>query len=163
MSRKKEFNDIIKDILNNDKFKEMNSELHHGLTRYDHCLRVAKTTYKCTKVLGLDYISATRAALMHDFYVESDFPTNLPVNKLSKHSVVALKNAKNNYNISKKEENIIASHMFPLNLTLPKFKESWVVSAVDKGVAAYEMYRYKLSLYLAIWVMFMFNMLMVNK
>ena len=165
MSKKKiqAFEIIIKDILNNDKFKKMDNELHHGLTRYNHSLRVAKTTYKCTKALGLDYVSATRAALLHDFYINTDFPKNLPIIKLSNHPTIALKNAKTYYDISKKEENIIISHMFPFCYVAPKYLESWVVSLVDKSVAIYEMYRYKLSLVLTIWIMFLFNMITLNK
>ena len=32
----------------------------------------------------------------------------------------------------------ITRHMFPLNVTPPKYLESWLVSMVDKVVAAYE-------------------------
>ena len=34
--------------------------------------------------------------------------------------------------MNKKVENIILRHMFPLNITLPRYKESWVVSLMDK-------------------------------
>ena len=41
----------------------MKNESHHGVSRYDHSLRVAGMTYKISKLLKQDYVSATRAAL----------------------------------------------------------------------------------------------------
>lgn len=158
-----DFNNIVKDILINDKFISMDKELHHGLTRYNHSLRVAKATYSCSKALGLDYESATRAALMHDFYNNADFPEYLPVNRGLNHATLALKNAKSYYNLNSKQENIIMSHMFPMSFVAPKHIESWAVTFIDKGVAIYEMYRYKLSLSLTIWIMFIFNMITIQK
>ena len=42
MSIKKrlEYEDIVKDILDNEEFKELHLEPHHGISRYEHVLRV---------------------------------------------------------------------------------------------------------------------------
>jgi len=34
-----------------------------------------------------------------------------------------------------KIENIILRHMFPLNIKLPKYKEAWVITMIDKKVS----------------------------
>ncbi len=163
-SNKEEFLKITNDIMNNNKFRELDNELHHGITRFGHSCRVAKATYKCCKFLKLDYEQATRAALLHDFYLDQEFVLESPKQILSAHPNVALINAKKYFDISEKEANIIKSHMFPLNsATLPKYKESWVVTAVDKGVAIYEMYRYKFKLIINIWAIFLFNIITLNK
>ena len=51
-------------------------------------------------------------------------------------------NQKRNFNkyfdINKKEADMISKHMFPAGLSLPKYRESWVVSIVDKGVSLCE-------------------------
>ena len=161
-SNKKEFERIINDILLNEKFKELDNELHHGISRAGHSLRVAKGTYVVTKKLHLNYEAATRAALMHDFYTNDDINVN-SVKALSHHPSKALENASKFYNITSLEANIIESHMFPFGHKLPKHSESWVVTFVDKMVALYEMYRFKLSLKLGVYLIFAFNMLTIHR
>ena len=59
----KEFNDIISHISNNKDFLKLKRIKHHGITRYEHSLRVAYYSYKVTKLLHLDYKDTTEAAL----------------------------------------------------------------------------------------------------
>jgi len=47
-------------------------------------------------------------------------------------------NSKNTFGINKMEENIIGSHMFPVNIIIPCYLESWIVNLVDKIVASFE-------------------------
>ena len=162
-ANKKEFEIIINDILINDKFKELDNELHHGISRAVHSLRVAKGTYLMTKKLHLNYQSATRAALMHDFYTNKDLKNVNNVKALSQHPSKALENASKYYNVTSLEANIIEAHMFPFGHKLPKHAESWVVTFIDKIVALYEMYRFKLSLKLGIYLIFAFNMLTIHR
>lgn len=162
-SNKKEFENIINDILINNKFKELDKELHHGISRAGHSIRVAKGTYLITKKLHLKYEKATRAALMHDFYTNNDLNSKNCIKALSDHPSKALKNALNYYNISTLEKNIIESHMFPFGYKMPKYAESWVVTLVDKLVALYELYRFKLSLVLGVYLIFAFNMLTIQR
>ena len=164
INQKEEFASIINDILKNKKVKEMDSELHHGITRYGHSIRVAKATYKCAKKLRLDYVSATRAAMLHDFYLDSDFDKSIETKeKLKTHAEVAVENAKKYFNISEKEANIIGSHMFPLGNIKPKYKESWLVTSMDKSVAIYEGYRFQFALLISIWTIFIFNMIAIQR
>ena len=44
------------------------------------------------------------------------------------------------FDLNDREKNIIRTHMFPINLAVPRYLESWLVSIVDKGVAFYEFY-----------------------
>ncbi len=162
MSKKEtqDFNLIVKDILDNQEFNKLNNELHHGITRYDHVLRVAKTTYKFSRFFHMKNTElTTRAALLHDFYTDSQMMESNKVAKLTIHPNLAYENALKYYDINDLQANIIKSHMFPLKGEIPKYKESWLVSAVDKLVAAYEMSHYKASLYLNIFALFLFNLL----
>ena len=160
---KDEFLKIINDIENNNKFKELDNELHHGITRYGHSYRVAKATYKLSKTLKMNYIDATRAALLHDFYLDSDFSIEKSTKILSIHPNVALINAKKYFEINDMQANIIKSHMFPLNGVRPKYKESWLVSLIDKSVAVYELYRFKFKMVINIWAIFLFNVITLNR
>ena len=53
LSKKMEFEIIVEDILNNDKFKSLSRELHHGISRYEHSLRVAKYSYNVATILHM--------------------------------------------------------------------------------------------------------------
>ena len=162
-SNRTEFESIINDILINNDFKELDKELHHGISRMGHCIRVAKGTYKVTKAFNMNYKSATRAALMHDFYTDKDLETKNCFTALFDHPGKAAEIASKHYNLTSLEKNIIESHMFPFGYKMPKYKESWIVSLVDKTVAVYEMYRYKLSLKLGIYLIFAFNMITIQR
>ena len=61
------------------------------------------------------------------------------------HPVIALNNARREYHLNQKEENIIVSHMYPFGDVKPNCKESWIVTGVDKSVALYECARFKLK------------------
>ena len=57
------------------------------------------------------------------------------------HPKKALATSKEYFDLSQLEENIIVSHMFPIYLSLPKYKESVLVNLVDKVIGGYEMMR----------------------
>ena len=157
------FDDIARSIINTKKFNELKSESHHGLTRYIHVMRVSKYTYKITKKLKMDYVSATRAALLHDYFTEKDFNGIKGIKKGAVHPNIAYENAIKEFEINELEKNAITSHMFPLGVKVPKYKESWVLTAVDKCVATYEYTNYKLKNSLTLYAIFLINMLMFGQ
>ena len=133
----KEFNNIISNIVSNEDFCSLKNINHHGITRYDHCMRVAYYTYKVTKALRLNYIEATRASLLHDFFMDEVDNEN-KVFKLRRHPKYALDNASKYFNLTPLQEDIILTHMFPVTFTPPKYLESWIVDIVDDISAIYE-------------------------
>ena len=137
------FDSIANEIINSEKYQSLKEEDHHGLSRYDHSLRVAKNTYRLAKKMKLDYVSATRGALLHDYFTDEDYRNTKGMKKYSMHPVIALNNAIREYELNPVEENVIVSHMYPMGKTKPNCKESWLVTSVDKGVAIYECARYK--------------------
>ncbi len=163
INQKQEFDDIVADIINHPVFQELDMELHHGISRFGHSYRVAKSAYRISKKLNMEYESVTRAALLHDFFFNSQLEDYNKAQTWCKHPEIALQNSKEYFTIDEKQENIIVSHMFPSCKVLPKYKESWLVTCVDKTVSIYEMYRYKASLVLGIWTMFLFNMITLQK
>lgn len=132
------FDDIAKEIITNKKYLKLKGESHHGITRYEHSMRVARNVYKLSKKLNVDYISATRAAILHDFFINEEFGSNHGLIQGVVHPDIALTNALGEFELNEKEQNAIAAHMFPLCMTLPRYKESWILTAVDKIIALYE-------------------------
>ena len=137
MKKSNEFNNIIKDIITNLEFDKLKDISHHGISRYNHSMRVAYYTYLITKLLHLDYVKATRGALLHDFFTDEVKELN-SVFRLRRHPGCAADNAKKYFDISKLEEDIIKTHMFPITFTPPKYLESWIVDFVDDVSAVYE-------------------------
>lgn len=133
------YNTIVEDILNNKEFNKIKYIEHHGITRYDHCLRVSYYSYKISKKLGFKYEEVARGSLLHDFFL-SDTNRSIKYKLLSTftHSKKALNKSLEYFSLSKLEQNIIKSHMFPINISIPRYKESFLVSTIDKVVAIYE-------------------------
>ena len=137
----KEFNKIIKDIVTNEEFMKLQNEVHHSTTRFDHSLRVAYEVYTKLKDKYPNYVEVTRAALLHDFFFDDDLSSSQN-DRLNNHPLIALENAKKYFDINELQENIILSHMYPLSYCLPRFKESWIVSLMDKKVTILEFKRF---------------------
>jgi uncharacterized protein len=163
MKKQEEFDLIIKDIVNNNNFRELDNELHHGISRFGHSYRVSKGVYKMTKFLHLNYEEATRASLLHDFYFNYQLEDDNVVKKLGKHPEYAVLNAEKYYDLTDLQKNMIESHMFPLGKVKPKYRESFCITIVDKIVALYEMQRYKVGMKLGVYLLFIFNMITIQK
>ena len=133
----KEYLQIVEKIFNNRKFNKLKEEIHHhNSNRFSHSVDVSYKTYKICKKLNLDYESATKAALLHDFFFESEFDNKR--DQMLNHPKKALENAKKITNLTKKEENIIESHMYPVGGKLPRSIESVIVDIVDDYVSLKE-------------------------
>lgn len=130
---------LIEDILENKEFNKLEAIEHHGTNRLKHSIRVSYYSYKICRIIGIDYISAARAGLLHDFFLSKNDRTKKErISSFFLHPKKALKTATNNFQLNDIEKNIIESHMFPVNIALPKYLESWIVSIVDKIVGTYE-------------------------
>ena len=138
----REFMRIARPIINHDEYKKMKDIPHHNESVFDHCMDTAYISYRITKKLGFDYEATVRGCLLHDFYLYK-FKKGTGMQLITKpflhtkhHPKIALKNAMKHFHINKKEKDIIENHMFPIGL--PKSKEAWVVTFVDKFAAIIE-------------------------
>lgn len=153
-----EFNNIINDILKNEEFISLRYEIHHGITRLDHLLNVAKLTYLISKFLKIkNYKEITRAALLHDFYFSNQDSSFLG------HPLTSLNNAKRVFYINEMQSDIIYNHMFPATLRLPKYKETWIVSTADKIAALKECAKYKIPLEAGTIYLFLLNFMIIPR
>ncbi len=139
-------NDKAFDILNNEKFNSQKKFMQHGKTStYDHIFNVAIMSLQISNKFNIkcDEKSLIRGALLHD-YCLYDWHENDKSHRLHgfRHAKKALINARNDYDLNSIEENIIYTHMFPLNLRLPKYKESIIICLADKVCALLEMFKW---------------------
>jgi len=138
MERIKTYNEIV----NDSRFKKEKSFIQHGdVTVYEHSLMVTKTCVAIARKLNLNvnYESLVKGALLHDYFLY-DWHIKDPSHRLHgfTHPKTTMKNAKRDFGLTKKEENMILSHMFPLVPTLPKTKESIILCLADKYCATKE-------------------------
>ena len=141
-----EFDEIIKDITENSNVSALKDHIQHiNSSRYAHCKEVAFYTFLICKKLNLDYISAARGAMLHDFYFYDWRNKHVEGQKkfhLFRHPRIALENALDIFKLNDLEKDIIAKHMWPLTISLPRFAESYIVTFVDKYCATKEFFRF---------------------
>ena len=155
-----EYRKLVKHILNNEEFMKLKNCEHHGITRFDHSLKVSYQAYKYAKRQNLDYKSVAIGGLLHDFFDTENISLKEKFVSTFNHPLKAEINALEKFNVNTKEADIIRSHMFPLNLVVPKYKESWIVSLYDKKVALSEFsakLSYKLRYVSNLSILLLFN------
>jgi len=103
---------------------------HRGKTRLDHVKEVAHLSFLLGRRLSLDGDAIIRGALLHDLFFY-DWLREGPRLHGFRHHTIALNNARRITRLSKKEEDIIKKHMWPLTVVPPRYPESLVVSLVD--------------------------------
>ncbi len=142
--QRKEYILLVDDILHNQEFRKLKGFFHHTNHIYDHVIRVSYISYVIAKALHLDFRSAARGGLLHDFFLYDwrERKANDAKKALHgrEHPYIALANAKVQFEVSDLEADIIVKHMFPKTRAMPRYKESFVVSLSDKISALYEYY-----------------------
>lgn len=137
-----EYETIVKPILESSEFQKRKTYPHHDqITVYDHSLAVSKVAYLWAKQWNLNYEAAAIAGLLHDFYSKpwQDNTEKKPL--FERHGYVHAKEAlENAYKyfpelITDEIADSILRHMFPLNVTPPKYKIGWIVTFSDKYVS----------------------------
>ena len=139
----KQYMDIVKNIISNDLVKQMKQyRQHYNVNCFDHCLYVSYNLYSICKKHSLDYTSAARGALVHDLFLY-DWRKRTNGRKgfhAFTHSKVAYQNAEKEFYLNDIEKDIILKHMWPVTIALPRYKESFLMTFVDKYFAWKEKY-----------------------
>ena len=138
------FFDVVGDLYYSDEVQSLKQyEQHLEIDRLQHITSVSYVAYMLCKKFGLDYESAAVGAVMHDlFYYDWRDGETGKWHKLHgyKHPKYAALNAKELYPaMTKKQSDIIRSHMWPLTLRIPNTLEGLVVSLSDKYCATREL------------------------
>lgn len=114
---------------------------HGTVTVYDHSVAVA---LMCLRLAGLfrlrtDTRTLVRGALLHDYFLY-DWHVKVKGRPLHGfwHARLAMANAQRDFGLNPVERNMILSHMFPMNRTLPRYRESVLLCTADKVCAARE-------------------------
>lgn len=141
MDNDKEFQSIIRELIENDTVQEMKKyRQHYETSCFEHCYTAAYYCYLICKKYDLDYSSATRAAMLHDLFLY-DWRKKQPNKKglhAFTHGKTACENACKLFNLNEKEKDIIIKHMWPVTIEFPKSVEGFILTFVDKYCAISE-------------------------
>ncbi|MCH5196289.1 MAG: HAD family hydrolase [Oscillospiraceae bacterium] len=142
LSECKEYISCVSDLLENGNIQKLADFNHHiGTTRFQHSLNVSYYNFLMCGFFGLDKKSAARAGLMHDlfFYDRRKHEKGIGESShISEHPKIAFFNASEMFSINELEGDMIINHMWPMTLHLPKHRETFVITLVDKFCAAAE-------------------------
>lgn len=133
---------LINDLIGNEEVQKLEEITHHHHTnRLTHSLFVSYVSYRIAKKFKCNERAVARAGLLHDFFHEGR--EEIAAMEAGSHNFVhpkiAVKNAEKITELSQLERDIILKHMFLCTrCTLPKYKESLIVTCVDKYCAISE-------------------------
>lgn len=134
-----EFMSYVNELLETPEVQSLDNFIQHiSSTRLDHSLNVAYISYSIAKKFGWDSRSAARGGLLHDLFFYDWRNEDLDESHAAIHPKIALENAKKLCELNEVEEDIILKHMWLATMAMPKYKESFVVTMVDKYCAVTE-------------------------
>jgi len=137
------YQSCVKDMTKHEKVRSMEAYIaHYDVDTLAHCLFVSYWSFLICRKLKMDYRSAARGALLHDFYLYDWHIPNIREGLHGfTHPATSLTNAKKYFKINDLEKDIIIKHMWPLTILPPKYKETYVVILVDKICATLETFK----------------------
>lgn len=136
----KEYLSYVSDLLNSPEVKRLDNYIqHHSSTRLQHCINVSYESYLVAKKMNLDVKSISRGGLLHDLFYYDWRTTKFDEGSHAYvHPRIAAKNAEKITELSDLERDIIIKHMWGATIAPPKYKESYIVTFVDKYCAVKE-------------------------
>jgi len=138
-----EYEKCIRDLIGHEIVWSMKNFIQHSdINCLEHSLYVSYLSYLVCRRMGLDYRSAARGGLLHDFFLY-DWHIEKPYKGLHGfiHPYIALQNANKYFNLNEREKDIIRKHMWPLTIKLPGCREAFIVAFVDKYCASMEIFK----------------------
>lgn len=135
-----EYMSYIEDLIDTDEVQKLKEfKQHHYSNRLEHSISVSYRSYKVAKKVNGNARATARAGLLHDlFYYDwrtNKFPEGTHAYV---HPRIAVKNAEKLTELSDLERDIIVKHMWLATIAPPKYKESYIVTFVDKYCACQE-------------------------
>jgi len=136
-----EFFGHIDSLLESEQVRQLDDfRQHYCFSRLQHSIDVAYYSFFLSKLFGWDSKSAARAGLLHDMFLYDCHDDTYKVKRhLRQHPRIALENARGICELNKIEEDIIKKHMWLITMRPPRYKESYIVTFVDKYCALREL------------------------
>lgn len=144
--------DYGQDILKAEGFQKSQNSIQHGdVSVREHSICVASCALAISRRLPIRFEERelVRGALLHDYFLYDWHDKKVGLQEILRfhemhgftHPGIALENAKAEFTLSKREEDIIKKHMWPLTIIPPACREAWVVTVADKYCSLLETLR----------------------
>ncbi len=132
----------VSELVAHEKVQEMKQYNHHSQTDcFTHSIHVAYYNYKMCEFFSLDKEAAARAGILHDLFLYDWHHYQRQEGERLHgfaHPQKALDNARKYFDITELEADMIRKHMFPLTISLPKYKETVIIVMTDKFCSSCE-------------------------
>ena len=140
------------DILVDERFVNSKNSIQHGsVSVMEHSIAVAQCALAISEKLPFSFHEKelVRGALLHDYFLYDWHDIEVTWSNIIRfyemhgftHPSTALTNAKKQFKLTKREEDIIKKHMWPLTVKPPVCREAWVVTMADKYCSLLETFR----------------------
>ncbi|NLM66191.1 MAG: HD domain-containing protein [Enterococcus sp.] len=135
-----EYLSYVEDLLVTEEVQSLSAFVqHYHSTRLDHSISVSYYSYKLAKKVNGDARAIARAGLLHDLFFYDWRTTKFDEGSHAyMHPRIAVKNAEKITELSDLERDIIIKHMWGATIAFPRYKESYIVTMVDKYCAIKE-------------------------
>ena len=133
---------VYNEIKDNPRYDVCREYISHGKTDIrTHMVNVAYLALNLSEKLRIkvDKEALVRGALLHDFYMYDWHDKKLSELHGFRHPGAAVKEALKDYDLTKKEQEMIKHHMFPFTYDMPRSKEAKLLCLADKLCAWGEM------------------------
>lgn len=136
----KEYMSYVEDLLATKEVQKLDEYIQHmNSTRLEHSISVSYISYKLAKRWNGDARATARAGLLHDLFYYDWRTTKFDEGSHAyMHPRIAMKNAEKLTELSALEKDIIIKHMWGATIAPPRYKESYIVTLVDKYCAIKE-------------------------
>ena len=135
-----EYLSYVEDLLATEEVQKLAEYTQHmHSTRLEHSISVSYHSYKLAKRWNGNARATARAGLLHDLFYYDWRTTKFDEGSHAYvHPRIAAKNAEKITELSDLERDIIIKHMWGATIAPPKYKESYIVTFVDKYCAVKE-------------------------
>ncbi|WP_294345320.1 phosphohydrolase [uncultured Clostridium sp.] len=137
--------ECIEEFMNLEEYRSMSEFIQHGkVSCLEHSLSVSYYSYLISKKfhINVDARSLIRGAALHDFFL---YDWHIKEGRKGwhgfRHPKIAYENAIKYFDINDIEKDIILKHMWPLTIKIPRCKEAFIVTFVDKMCSLAETFR----------------------
>lgn len=135
-----EFLSCVADLLEKEEVQKMKHIIqHYHSTRLEHSISVSYRSFCIARKMNLNTRAIARAGLLHDLFYYDWRTTKFDEGTHAyMHPRIACANAEKLTELSELERDIIIKHMWGATVAFPKYRESYVVTFVDKYCACNE-------------------------
>ena len=135
----REYRALVDDLLTAPEFDQLADFRHHKMNRRQHALNVSWYAFLFARRCRMDAAACARSGLLHDLYYYNFRDEDCGKSEhIHNHPRLALENAKALTDLSRREEDIILNHMWPMSVEHRRhFKETYLVACIDKCAACW--------------------------